>query len=321
MVDSNRLSIVIQGPISGNKANPKIYTQKCCDTARKCFPRAEVILSTWVGENTDGLSYDKCIKSDPPLLKKCIYEDGTEHVVSTNHLLISSKAGLDLCEREYVIKLRSDMAFKNDKCLSLIGCFNEYNESNLEWKVFDERLLTLPQLNPDRVDVWYPYSICDWIQVGQKKDVSKLYNIKLEDIDSIPIRPGMQYISSDDYLGAEQYLFHSVLEKNGLPVKLFSRRDGEGDIKTRNSIAIAMNMVLLSAKQLGVESLKYPGRMYAIEPCLSLGYYTHGEWRELYNKYGGGHLKHTKNIFEQAVYKGVYRLRKINGKKKWFSAR
>lgn len=310
MITSGELSIVVQGPVSGTKNTPNEFTRVCLNTARKFFPGAEIIFSTWKGEDTDGLRFDKIVFSKSPRLEKCLYEDMTEHFVSTNHLLISSQKGLDAATRPYVIKMRSDMAFKSGKCLELMGKYNEYDEDNKEWRVFKQRILTLSQLNPERVNKWFPYSICDWIQAGLREDVVELYNVPLVDIDCIPRREGMKYIYADDYLGAEQYLFHSILERHGLPVELYSRTEGEGDILKKNAVAIAMNMVLLSARKMGVRSLKYPGRMYAIEPALSLGYYTFGEWKELYNHYGGGHLKYTKNIIEQGVYKAVYSLRR-----------
>ena len=310
MVASRDLSIVIQGPVSGTSREPNKYTKECLATSRKFFPDAEIVFSTWEGENISGLEYNQLVVSKAPKLEKCLYEDMTEHFLSINHLLLSSQKGLNVTTRPYVIKMRSDMAIKSNKCLEFIGKYTDYDQNSLQWKVFTQRLITLPQLNPNRVEQWFPYSICDWIQIGLREDVINLYDVPFVDIDGIPRRKGMKYIYADDYLGAEQYLFHSILEKNGLPVKLYSRREGEGDIYKKNSIAIAMNMVLLSARQLGVSSLKYPGRMYAIDPFFSLGYYTFGEWKELYNIYGGGSLKYTTNKLEQGVYKVFYSLRR-----------
>ena len=310
MIAAKDVSIVIQGPVCGTDDDPQRYTRECIYSARKFFPEAEVIFSTWKGENTSGLGCTKIVLSESPRLEKCLYEDMTEHYVSTNHVLLSSQKGLEEATRRYVIKMRSDMAFRSGKCLSLVGKYDAYDKRTIQWKVFRQRVLTLPQLNPKRANRWFPYSICDWIQIGLSEDIIELYDVPLVDIDSIPRREGMKYIYSADYFGAEQYLFHSLLDRHGLPVKLYSRTDGEGDLYQKNSLGIAMNMVLLSARQMGVKSLKYPGRMYAIEPILSLGYYTFGEWKELYNEYGGGNLLHTTSAVEQVIYSLIFNFRK-----------
>ena len=52
------ISFIIQGLI-----NPKI-TKKCLNNIRKYFPKSEIILSTYKGENIDGLNYDKVILTE-----------------------------------------------------------------------------------------------------------------------------------------------------------------------------------------------------------------------------------------------------------------
>lgn len=55
---SREISIVIQGKVDIEK------TLKCIESVREYLPGAEIILSTWKGENVKGLDYDQVIFSD-----------------------------------------------------------------------------------------------------------------------------------------------------------------------------------------------------------------------------------------------------------------
>ena len=315
MIESKRVSVVVQGPVCGTEKDPAVYTRKCCESVRCFFPEAEIIISTWEDQDISQLTYDKYVKSHAPELYKIYWDDMSIHYFSINHFLISSINGLKLASREYVIKMRSDMAFMNGKCMEYIGRYSNYDNENLEWKIFKQRVITLPSLNPHRAKVFFPYSICDWIQIGLREDILKLYDVPLVDISTIPLREGYRYKISEDFLGVEQYLFYSLLKKNGLPVYLKSRTSTDKNIILQTEKAIAMNLVLMSARNMGVKSFKYSNRMYAIEPWMSLGYYTFKEWKMLYNQYGGGSERIIGKIMEDLIYSAMFSLR-IRGKGK-----
>jgi len=309
MVDSKDVSVVVQGAVCGTKSAPIEYTKKCCESIRSHLPKAELIISTWNDSDVSSLVYDKCIQTEAPELKKYFWEDMTLHPCSINHHIISSQNGLKQASNKYVIKMRSDMVILNSKMLKYIGKYNYYCKENESWRVFKERLISLPVINPYRAKRYYPYSICDWIQIGLTEDVRMLYDVPLLDVNKIPLREGLDYVHGDDFLGPEQYLFYSLLQKRGLPIELKSKTSRENSSVEKSEKAIAMNLVLMSARKMGVASLKYPNRMYAIEPCLSLGYYTFNEWKRLYNRYAGGKEKYTKNFIEDALYRISFLIR------------
>ena len=80
--DNHKLSIVIQGKVDNTQHNNgKSITQLSIDSCRKFFPGAEIILSTWSGDNFDLENFDKLVLSEDlviqlrPGLKLRILED------------------------------------------------------------------------------------------------------------------------------------------------------------------------------------------------------------------------------------------------------
>ena len=54
------ISVIVQGKIIGNGLDNEI-TKRVCESIRRLMPEAQIILSTWEGENTDGIPYDKLV--------------------------------------------------------------------------------------------------------------------------------------------------------------------------------------------------------------------------------------------------------------------
>lgn len=304
---SEELSIVIQGAVCGSAQGKNDYTKKVCESARKFFPDAEIILSTWEGARTEGLVYDKLVLSKNIDMTYIIRPDGNLCPNTVNHQIITSLQGISAASRRYVIKTRSDTVFTGDACTSYMSRFCRYSKDE-KWRIFRNRIVALPTYNYRRGCV-FPYNICDWFFLGTKEDLLNLFDIPLMPLEKLIVRPGCRYPRVLDNLGAEQYIWIACLRKNGHNVNLENATSQEGNSIENFEKSIADNFVLCSAKRLKLMNLKAPKSGYAAVPVVSQGLYTYCEWKRLYNKYGGGKLLFTHNIIEDGAYFLMYNLR------------
>ena len=302
-IDSRDISVIIQGPVYGTPKDEyeKRYTLRACESIRKHLPKAEIILSTWEGCDISGLLYDQLV-INKNIESQYIYRPGLDKPMlnSINHQLITTMSGLELATRPCVLKLRSDMIIVGDGFLKYFKKFEEYDSAN-GWRCVNERVIVLPTYNP-RKKIKFLYNVCDWVYFGLKEDIERIFDIPLADIDMWQPRKGEDYPRITDYLGAEQYIWLQFLNKTK-QVDFSSNKDVITEENLRDfEGSLANNVVMISAKQFGVLSLKLPHSGYGAQPCLSQGFYTYEEWKRMYNKYGGGHLVIVPNMFERMVY-------------------
>lgn len=308
MVSAEDLSFIVQGPIVGTLEDPQLYTKRLLKSIRKYFPGAQIILSTWENEDTNGLIYDNLIISKQPDINRLIYEDGSVHFLSVNAQIISTIRGLEIAYRKYSVKVRSDMLFLNNKILSWITKFGEIGEKHRKWRMFKERILTLPTYNYKR-NMCFPFNIADWIYAGLTEDLVMLFDIPLLSMDKVVVRDGCEYPYLPDNIGAEQWIWTRCLEKKIPGFSFFGWRCDNKEILQESEISIAQNFILVSARKMGITSQKCGNCGYAALPIFSSGLYTFCEWKRLYNRYGGGKLKFVWNPLEALVYNIIYFLR------------
>mgnify|MGYP003625791815 FL=1 len=129
MIDKNRLSIVIQGPLNktslNNIENYKKYS-------------SNIIISCWEGDDIDVSSFLN--SSAVTLLKNKIpdLEQVKKHYwdQSANHYyqIWSTHSGLCLCNTEYSMKVRSDEAYSNlDELLRVLEHESPNDIINIDW--------------------------------------------------------------------------------------------------------------------------------------------------------------------------------------------
>jgi hypothetical protein len=103
-IDSSKISIVVQGPVSS-------LTRRCLLSVTKYLPKAEVILSTWENSNVEGLSFDKVVFSkDPGGVLLGEYKN-KKYYDNLNRQIVSTRVGLAQATRQFCIKFRTDMFF------------------------------------------------------------------------------------------------------------------------------------------------------------------------------------------------------------------
>lgn len=228
------LSIVIQGPVSG-------FTTPCCESVRRLFPGAEVILSTWKGENTDGLSFDKLVLSDDP---------GTDNgpvlpcgvpILNISRQVRSSLNGIRATSGQLVMKTRTDSVFLGRGCLDHLGLWPKRGPM----RVFESRVV-VPNLHTCDPDVGHrAFNISDWAMLGTRKDLEFLFDIPLEGAKTTNKSP-------------EQYIWLSAVRKRFPDVDISSM-----DIVSEKNMLecnrfIADNLVILQThSQFAFHNMRY----------------------------------------------------------------
>jgi hypothetical protein len=112
-ISSDRVSVVIQGPILREPHGDRPTTQDCLHSIRAYLPQAEVILSTWDGSDTSGLvGFDKLITSPDP---GGIWNYVKQRHNNVNRMIRSTSRGLTLASREFCLKFRTDLQLTSDR--------------------------------------------------------------------------------------------------------------------------------------------------------------------------------------------------------------
>lgn len=288
IVYDHDLSIVVQGAIDWSHSARKFATETtpitkmCLASIRKQFPKAEIILSTWEGSETGGLHYDKLVLSRDP--GSHIFDDSRGRFLNVNRQIVSAFNGIRRATRKYVLKVRSDMYFINNRALSLL---KGDLQRCVEYKVSRHRVIitNISTVNPAKA-YQCPFHACDWFFLGTKED--------LIDIFDIPLMPSPEYtrwyeshpfpVNHPDRTNLsrynpECYIWSSYLKKY-LDLTFNHTSDNSSENVAISEWIFANNTIIYSAYQLGFKSLKYEWPASHL-----INYYNHCQWKELYRKY------------------------------------
>ena len=261
--DFSGLSIVIQGP---TELSGLPIATLAARTARDAFPGAEVILSSWCGDQIDKVRnlVDKLVLSVDP---------GPQHhsagVLNINRQIISSRAGVGVATRPYVLKARSDLIFRDSRL------WTEYHAHQRLFRTaqgHDPILITnLTTINPRRQERYF--ALCDWIYLGPRD--------KMVELVATPPFP-------DDYLtyqlngesllrfNAEQWIVVNFLARYGLDLDTLPNGYVTGATIARvHSELVGRYFALTSWFRLGLGTQKHRIATFSLDEM-----YTHREWAE-----------------------------------------
>ncbi|KDA94790.1 WavE lipopolysaccharide synthesis family protein [Pantoea agglomerans] len=219
----NRYAFLIQGSmISNGKIDLRVvsYIKKI----RSSFPSNTIVISCW---STDCSNQDILLKfcryfslnivfnEDPGTLSADL--KGVKYNCNLNRLIVSTRNALLNISEEYVIKLRTDSYFYNDKLKVFLSDY--FINSHLELKrqkeyiVFEERVLNcnLFARNP-RSYLPYLFHPGDILLIGKKNDLIKLFDVKLAQNDIFQTFT-KSYFFTMMKLVPEQYLWVNCIKK------------------------------------------------------------------------------------------------------------
>lgn len=205
MINLKDISVVVQGVIN------KTETLKCLKSIRKHLPDAEIILSTWIGENIDGLIYDKLVLNEDP--GATIQNFTTYTYNNTNRQLLSTQSALEQVTNKYVLKLRTDAILKGTKFLKY---WNKFETANKNYKIFKHRVIIsslYSRLYSDSdSNVPMPFHPSDFYFFGLKEDIKdyflntvlatdeELGNWQFKNPDRLPYKNTLFRYSPEQYI-------------------------------------------------------------------------------------------------------------------------
>ncbi len=108
-INDQDITFVVQGPVQASKARSQIdgVTSQCLKSIRTHFPTSTIILSTWKGQNIDGLDFDQVLLLEDPG-QNIIMNDENFVKLNNNRQLYGVHMGLAMVATPYAVKIRSD---------------------------------------------------------------------------------------------------------------------------------------------------------------------------------------------------------------------
>lgn len=273
--DTSNISIIVQGP-----CDPA--TPNCLSSLRRCFPGAEIILSTWKGSSVSGLDADRIVLSEDP---GAVCADEVSGVLNNvNRQLVSTQNALPYATKPFVLKTRTDLIFFSSDFLLY---FKKFDTVPSPW--FKGRLLICNYFTRNPRIFHTCFHPSDWIMFGCAEDVKKYYaGIPLmdhEDATWFYTHPKSSVFYTN-YLCRyvpEQYIFLSFL-KQKMPVSYdcyYSHNAAQ--IQQTERLFAECFVVLDYQKQLHIGFTKYNPNRYRDAYSLL----THWQWKILYFHYCG----------------------------------
>lgn len=259
------ISVIVQGPIN------KKETPKCLKSIRKFLPGAEIILSTWNGEDLTGLDYDILVLNDAP--EAVLIEKRPNKAIynNMNRQLLSIQAGLKKANRKYAMKLRSDLILTSDKFLTY---FDKFQERISDYHLFERKVLISALFTRYNLKLWKetestntPFHISDWYMFGLREDLNTYFfntplvkepeftnYFKLEENKT---RKSPYKGMADFKFAPEQYFGYECFARNFNDIYMKDCADYNNKLMEQSRKCIVNNFIVLEFKQSGICLNKY----------------------------------------------------------------
>jgi hypothetical protein len=263
MINSKDISVVVQGAID------KELTPKCLASIRKQLPNAQIILSTWIGSDVNGLDYDILVENNDPgntpsfdltIKMSPEIQKPKQKANNVNRQIVSTFNGLKLVKTKYALKMRTDFIIEHTGFLRYFGKFKSHTN---ELRVFKEKVVSFSGVHSNNL----PFHPCDFLYFGLTEDLVTLFDIPLQtdaqayyckthDIDL-----ENKYLDWKFFLPQfvpEQYIWTNCINKfYPQQIKTFeSFSDLSGDNIRLSEIAHVNNFICINLFQYGIFPLK-----------------------------------------------------------------
>lgn len=276
IVDSD-ISVVFQGPVVGDldPATQRPVTAASMARVKALLPKAEIVLSTWPGQNTAGLPCDVVIENQDP--GQTGHPNWFGNFYNTNRMLVSVNAGLERANRSHVLRFRTDQVLDSANFLSAFNAPQPLRSGN---PCFSRRLVitNIYTGNPYRCGRPAIFHFSDMAGFGLKEDLQALWNVPLIKAE---VRPADQH----PLLGIPGA---KLFPEQYLPMLSFLRQHPAFDLsafkdpvqRARESERFLVdNFLVLPMEQFAV---RWPNRKRHL--LSRYGAYTTGELRRLHTR-------------------------------------
>lgn len=238
-VADSDLSVVIQGPLLLDRAEG---VRRCLDSVRSVLPAAEVIVSTWEGEDASAIASSALVVQSPDP-GGFVLADG--YPINLNRLQRSTLAGLRRASRACCLKLRSDLALEDRRFLVLAparaGCLFE-------------RPMTMSNLylrDPEKFPLLFHVS--DIAQFGRTSDLLSFWDGPLFGEDELLFPPEAPGGARERLrLFPEQAATLRWLARNGVDVRLAQPAQIDRPLLARWARVLSENIHLVDWRKSGI---------------------------------------------------------------------
>lgn len=288
-IKSSDISVVVQGAID------KENTTKCLRSIRKYLPDAEIILSTWEGSDIEGFDYDKVILNKDPGGADCS-RDG-RGINNCNREIVSTFEGIKKVERQYCLKIRSDIILLNSNILKIK--FRNLKRND-KYKFLTDRILVcsvysrvyaIHNVTGEKTLILFHPS--DWLYLGLSKDLYALFDIPLtnepEFSQWFKDRPQIRNGYTDVHpfrlwkFSPEAYIWVEYLRKN-YNINIEDKLDITPENIELSRYSLVNNFYMADQCQLGIKLAKYNIVQPRMEKRDRDGLYTNIYWQKEYKK-------------------------------------
>ena len=305
-INNKDITVVVQGQIVGKKDGDlkTQHTSISLKSIRKHLPGATIVLSTWQGSDVEGLDYDILVENIDPGMNMM-----GEYLSNCFRQVVSTKNGLDICKTKYALKIRSDIEIQSTNFIDLFELYGQIPFDE-QYKILNQRVVIMTTCNPHR-RYKLPFTASDWFYFGVTEDLINIFDIDLvERHEYVLNKAGDRYLATNPYY-PEQYMWTQFIRKHQDISFTHSEDTSHNNIELSERY-FANNTIMLSARQIKMTCLKYPGKVYAQTPSLSnSGLYTFNEYKKLLNTYTPNNLTIIPDPIESICYFVVYNLRFI----------
>jgi hypothetical protein len=248
-VADSDISVVIQGPLLLGRTEG---VERCLDSLRSVLPGAEVIVSTWEGEDAGAVANRALVVKSPD--PGC-FTMASGLPINLNRLQRSTLAGLRRAGRRYSLKLRSDLALTDRRFL--------VSAPARPGSLF-ARPLTMSNLylrDPEKFTLLFHFS--DIAQFGLTRDLLSFWDGGLFAEDELLFPPGVPGGARDRLrLFPEQAATLRWLSRHGVDARLVHPAHIDRTLLALWARVLAANVHLVDWRKSGIV---YPER-FATDP-------------------------------------------------------
>ncbi len=248
---SRDISVVLQGPV-------RSQTHETVESIRVHLPDAEIVFSTWQGEDTQGILVDKIVRSVKP--ESFIQHKHSGTFNNLNCLIRSTRKGLEVASRAYILKMRSDLVLDSVEFLNHWDKFPKQSaRSVLKHKVIVPALFSRIAYRNHPT----PFHISDWCVFGTCDDVQMIFDA-LDEVKEPEFTHWFAKGNKKSPFGTvtfrmapEQYICYSFFRRHFKDVEMRDCSDCSTALQKASDEFVIGNYIILEYKNSGFRLPKY----------------------------------------------------------------
>lgn len=288
------MSVVIQGNIE------RKTIKKVLRSIRKNLRGAEIVLSTWIGTDVEGLDYDILVLNSDP--GNAVYDYANRVVNNCNRQLQSTQNGLKAATRKYTLKLRSDL---NVLGKGFLKYWDEFLEADNEYRLFQHKVLVssvYAREYSDETGLPTPFHPSDFWFFGLTSDLKEYFlETPMMGRDALgcysykyPNR--VPYTTACWQFPPEQYFCVSYVRRKYQSIEFTDLSDWNEQIIKLSNCILYSNFVFLGVAQSDIVSVK-KHRFFMRFDMLLPGLITFDKFKQRYEEY----CRHEKKDINQEL--------------------